>query len=543
MRIHAKAVAIVAGLLLLGYLAAAHAECGADLGLPRNHFEGVNERGFVSHWEEIAKVDCGAGLELPLNINFRSDRELVSPYIGYGWSVALLESRFLQVDDRKFIMTQINGTQSSYYRRGPADKVLKGDGGWIAQIGEDTVIATAPCGWKITFVRGRISSILTPKNRKLEFVYAGTIVRDIVENGVSKVHLEMSEDGGCAKAIVLNGRRIEVDMAGRPRVQTIRGQRIIAEVAPSLHQVTVPGATRREFSFSTDPQLTPTLATSGEKPHFYTWDPSTKRVLSDNKWSYNVKPSAAGLYAEISRTNDSGGSEFWYNDLARARETVKNAADDFSLVYSRFGGSGPLAGQLRKVERVRGSSVETIQSTVYDEKGCLLKELLEGGLVKQYGYNKDGYLDTIVEEVDGKLKQRLTFNAARIVKQREEADGTRISYELDKMGRERAIYRNGKLHLLREWASEDNSVEEKIFGPDGVTIERTFYKKFDQVGRVITKRITELSFKAEPVTIQYKYDELGRLAREISSRDGDFLYSYSGGISAVKRVIDAVNTK
>jgi len=63
--------------------------CGISWKAPTNHFDGVNERGFLSYWEQIGEFDFGGALKIPLILNFRSNRDSVSPYGGYGWLVVL----------------------------------------------------------------------------------------------------------------------------------------------------------------------------------------------------------------------------------------------------------------------------------------------------------------------------------------------------------------------------------------------------------------------------------------------------------------------
>jgi hypothetical protein len=188
-------------------LAASAFGCGLDWNLPTNHFDGVNEQGYVAYWEKVGDVDFGDDLKLPLVIGFRSNKEngAPSPYLGAGWILPLLESNFVQTGENSFVMMQPDGWNNLFLRRD--DTTLNGSAGWMAEIKGNTITAWAKCGWKLEFFKGHIVSMTTPKNRKFEFVYSGSVVTAVRENGVAKLTAEQ-ESTGKVKALLFNGKRI-----------------------------------------------------------------------------------------------------------------------------------------------------------------------------------------------------------------------------------------------------------------------------------------------------------------------------------------------
>ena len=113
--------------------------CGLDWSPPTNHFDGVDEQGYVEYWEKVADVDFGDGLKLPMEIGFRSHYEngAPSPYLGAGWVIPLLEANFVQTGENSFEMLQPDGWTNLFLRKDTT--TLNGSAGWMAQINGDTI--------------------------------------------------------------------------------------------------------------------------------------------------------------------------------------------------------------------------------------------------------------------------------------------------------------------------------------------------------------------------------------------------------------------
>jgi hypothetical protein len=352
--------------------------CGLDWTLPDNHFDGVNEMGYVSHWEKIGEVDCGDGVTMPIHVNFNSSRESVSPYLGKGWTLALLESRIVQTKENEFKLTQPEGRFRYFWRNKAQGAILEGQGGWKAEIRGDTITAWAECGWKLIYLKGRLSAIVNPHNRRFDFVAMPGGMTHIREGGATKLAVEYDESNGATRALLFNGRRLDVTHAQRPRIETRGGLHVVAGFDPSLGMISEAGGARsRNFEFSVNEKMEPKLTMSGGgmANKVVTWDPSTKFIRSDTGWVYQITRGASPLTnAAISRTNAEGKGEFWHYDATSGTDTTMSL-DGVKRVAKAFV-AGKLAGKIRTL--TESSPAEpgpvTVYQAGYDEVGRVIRE-------------------------------------------------------------------------------------------------------------------------------------------------------------------------
>jgi hypothetical protein len=350
--------------------------CGLDWSVPENHFNGVDEQGYVEYWEKVEDVDFGAGLELPLVIGFRSrgDNGSPSPCLGPGWIIPLLESTFVQTGENSFEMLQPNGLTNLFIRKDETE--LNGSDGWIAEIRGDVISAWASCGWAIQFKKGRIMSLTTPTSRKLDFIYAGGMVVAIQEKGSAKLSVER-DDKGKVVALVYNGHRARIILDQKPRIENIGGQNLVAGLDQSLRTIELSGSSGfgSSFQFETNDKLQPTLKVLRKdgNDRLITWDPFSKTILSDNDWKYSVGfPEGKSSEAELTRVNSKGQKEYWFEDGPAGRETTVDAAG-VKTVQTWFI-SGELAGKTRKIEQsVNNGPIRVIQADSYNEQGDLIR--------------------------------------------------------------------------------------------------------------------------------------------------------------------------
>lgn len=368
------AVFVVAVLL---HSPAAHGSCGLSWEVPTNHFDGVNEQGYVSYWEKIGEVDLGNDLKLPLIVNFRSNRESSSPYLGQGWLLALLESNIFQVDENKFMMVQPDGLQRWFWRDKPGSTTLDGQGRWKAEIKGNTITAWATCGWKLSYNKGRIASITTPKSRKLEFVRSGAVnlVTEIRENGAAVLRVETDSRTNKVSGLAFNNQHIGIELADKPRVEALNGRNLIGMMDKSLNKLMLPGGTARSYEFAVNDKIQPTLkiTNKADKERLFTWNPTTKQIASDNDWTYKITGANALANAAIGRTNVKKQTEYWFLDEAKGQETTQDI-DGIKNTTSWFT-SGVLVGKIRKKETTENGTQITAYRAAYDDEGHLIREL------------------------------------------------------------------------------------------------------------------------------------------------------------------------
>jgi hypothetical protein len=407
--------------------------CGIDWGLPDNHFEGVDEFGFVSQWAKLGEVDCGDGFVLPIHLNFNSNRKSTSPYLGRGWSLSLLESNVVQTSENEFKLTQPEGRYRFFWRNRAQPTVLDGQGGWKAEINGETIIAWAECGWKLTYQRGKLTSMATPKNRRFDFVYADGCVSQIREGGVTRLSVEANTSPGKGKTLIFNDKRLEIALKDSPQVEVVNGRRIIAGLAASLSGVSGQKERSEEYEFGVNDALQPTLKTTvlGKGEHFYVWDPETKRISGDGPIKYEITPGKKPRdNVAVSRKVPGSSEEFWYEDEAGGTETSQGS-DGVRRVTQRFT-SGLLSGRIRSIkERMPGASeFIALYAASYDQSGRLLRVVDDDKDSLSVDYEPTSTTATIVTE--GKsVRLHFEVKGATWSAKVETADRPAVDYILD----------------------------------------------------------------------------------------------------------------
>jgi len=362
--------------------------CGIDWSLPKNHFDGVNEFGFVSIWETLGSIPLGSGLSLPLNANFRSDRSTSSSTLGSGWHLALLDANIVQIDERTFMMFDPAGPFRLFWRDPKNPNVLSGQAGWKAEIcSGNTITAWADCsGVKLVFNRGRIASMQL-KDKVLTYNYQNGQISEIRDGNTRILKVEKEAITGEVTGLTLaNNQKIQVEHGDRPRVQVVNGQQLVTGVEPSLSKVTKADGTDITLDYAADHKINPTLKI-GDR--LITWNPTTKFIVSDGEWTYNIKPSLVkGFNASIERKNSANSEELWFADLAAGRETLKTV-DKSEKVTTCFT-SGELSGKLRSVLTIGPyGNIINSEKYFYNEIGNCIRKENSSGRVVVFDYHKD----------------------------------------------------------------------------------------------------------------------------------------------------------
>ena len=374
-------------ILLLAAGVAVEAACPSAWNKPGGRFEGIDDFGYVFVVEKAGTLELG-DVSIPVYAMFNSDWSWVSPYLGAGWELPLLESRMVQLDERGFRLHQPGGRYRDFWRSKPGSPLLDGQGGWKAEIRGDIIEAAAPCGVVLKLVRGRLVE-MRAGDAKLEFVRNGDEVAEIRDRGRTVLAVERDPSTGDPRAISLDGgRRIELGFTSRPIVEVVNGARVVGSTARALCSLTTPEGATTTFDYATGGNLTPTItiaktaadgaaeasaAGNQAAARTATWHPATRLALTDGPWTYDITPSEnPDATAAIRRTNPKGQSEFWHRDGLKGIETVEGL-DGVKKVTTRFT-SGLLAGKLRS-EIVQDSHNQVLdkQEFAYDEHGKMIR--------------------------------------------------------------------------------------------------------------------------------------------------------------------------
>jgi len=345
--------------------------CGINWSLPKFHFDSVNEWGYVSYWEDIGEVKMGQK-DIPIRIHFLSNRKSSSPYAGYGWSVPLLESRMVQVNEHSFKMWQPDGRFRDFGRDSGNPNLLNGQGGWKAEIRGDTIKAYADCGWGLSFKNGKIASMSTPDGKKFIYRYEGGKVKSILEEGSGESVIEVQQDPLNPEIVELEmgDEKIVLEQGEKPRIERINGQNLIGGMDSSLVKIMKPGGNVREISYDVDMKniISTFIPQEGRK---LTINSVTDLIQSDTDWDYTIRQDSkiAWNNASIQRKTKNQ-VEHWHKDYVTGKEVI--FSDDIRVVKTWFT-SGRLNGKDRKVVTQHiGNGRKEIIKYKYDENGYLI---------------------------------------------------------------------------------------------------------------------------------------------------------------------------
>ncbi len=379
---------------MIGCLAPALvAGCGFDWTLPQAHFDGVEEHGYVAYWENIGEADLGDGLVIPVNINFNSHRESSSPTLGKGWTVALLESHVEPVDENSMKVLMPDGWTFTFLRNGSTE-TWRGNAGWVGETADTVFTITAPCGWRIKFDGGKIQEIDSDKNRALTYRYNGGVATAVDEDGKSFLQVEDNTSTGVAMDLIIDGQKINLAEAQRPRIQAVQKQNLITGFDPSLSQLQWPDGRTEAFDFTPAKNLDPSLSISlsNGHPRTFTWDANTRQIKTDCDWSYSLQQVAGNL--QYTRTLSTGQFETYENNTVTG-VTIEKSLTGNAIATYRFVG-GPLTGRIRKVEEMQmGAQRKILYSASYFPSGNLMRELFYPDHVRFYSDDRKLLKETV----------------------------------------------------------------------------------------------------------------------------------------------------
>lgn len=375
--------------------------CGVAPTVPKDHVEGVDHLGFVSHWDKLGDLDLGENLRIPLVIGFQSDREWSSPELGYGWVMPIFDSRITQTEENNFELLSVDGYTIHLQRDAKKPTLISG-GFWKGEITNgDTIKLWASCGWSLTYVKGKITAIGTPKGKTLTIGREDSgVAKDLTYDSKVLVKVE-KRFNGVVTGLQVGEKHLAIEHVERPRIQSIEGKNLVAGKSLSLGKVSSDGIALKSFEYGLTDKLEPKLTATdqGKTPREITWDPATKYIMTDGGWTYEIKPSEKkGLNASIGRKNKSNQEELWFKDSAKGEETVQGA-DGIKKVRTWFT-SGRLAGKTREIKEIELGVTRTVLKNSYDENGRILRSSDGLGVIRVPHYDKVGHVSRDTYELD-----------------------------------------------------------------------------------------------------------------------------------------------
>lgn len=375
----------------------AHSKC---------HFSNIDDQGNVLIIQRLGKLTSLEGKQMPFYAIFKSDVETSSPIAGYGWSVPLLESRIVQMDERRFCMFQPDGFKRIFGSRKENPNLLSSRDTWKAEIRGSVITARCRCenmGNILVFKQGRLVSMET-QGEKYEFIYDGAMAVEIRQGyrTILKV-IKNPITGDVTGLNLLNEEKIELERDKRPRIQVVDGQQKISVTDESLSKIIMPDGTIRTFSYGLDQDDNPYIKTDSEE---IAWSAATHLIIRDGEWKYGITPGPEpGANAAIARTNMLDQTEFWHRNIYKGEE-ITEGIDGVKRIKTWFT-SGKFKGYTRKETQIKDGIKRILCEYSYDENRRLMRIRREK-TDTFFVYEPDGNLAAVV--VNGEVVRSYTTN-------------------------------------------------------------------------------------------------------------------------------------
>ena len=352
-----------------------HFVCGESL--PFEHlddlcspYEGVGAAGDAFYVHPLG--NAGAW---PIRAYWSSARTERSPLLGFGWCIPALESKFVPLDERRWVFHQPDGFARVFVRTArEADDVLSGGTAWKATVRGDTikVVADPHDGGpksEFTFSHGRLIRMVCEEG-EFDISYSDRVAKRISSRG--KVLLEVVRKPEAESRITFrfnNGKSQTTAILQPATIFRTAGPEM--DGVPSAHEsclsafLDTNGKPLATFTYGG----TETDALFKVNGGIWHWDPRSRRITGHDGWRYEVtEPKNEWDEPAISRSRDDGRQERHHYD--RKSGLCVQQLPDGTLRECKMFTSGPLAwrrARWTKDTKPDGSCVRT--DFAYDEAG------------------------------------------------------------------------------------------------------------------------------------------------------------------------------
>jgi hypothetical protein len=323
--------------------------------------------GTLSYWTTLTTINP-QGIQIPILIGFSSSSAVPS-LIGPGWTLPIIDSNIIQVDQNDFLLTLPDGRKDRLTRDISMPDLLKGNG-WVANISGNKIECKAECGWSLSFTHGKLTSITTP-NSKVFTISRDDIKKDYhISDGIQEVLAVspfMSKDGKSAYKVSAGRSDSILWLGKRPFVQSIGGQRVIGSMVESLSGIEHENLLQNTFAFDVDKNIRPTLKVLD---HAFVWNSDSGQLLSDGVFEYKTR-SVGGVNC-LSRETPDGDCEVFGSDNEKGIFVRKNFQRPFER--EKIFTSGVLAGKPRSIDiSMNGNTWEEKKRFSYDTSGNAIR--------------------------------------------------------------------------------------------------------------------------------------------------------------------------
>ena len=337
----------------------------------RGPYDGTGTDGGVLY---VCRIGEAGGL--PISAYWSSTRQERSPIFGYGWCVPALESKFVKLDDRRWVFHQPDGFARVFVpvSRGNATS-LTGGPAWSATVkSADTIRVTADPNdggpkSEFTFQQGRLTRMICEEG-DFDIKYAGRVPERITSRGrtILEILRKTDEDGQTSVTIRFNGGKSQATAVCKTVTAfSMPDPSSPAEPISEKCLAYLTAADGQTVSF--DYGGTIEEATFKANGDTWKWNPRTRKITAHGEWLYMVsEPKNEWDEPAITRGHPDGRKErYSYDRKNGLREQV---LPDGTKRECKMFTSGPLAW--RRARWVRdttpdGNSVTT--KFYYNEAG------------------------------------------------------------------------------------------------------------------------------------------------------------------------------
>ncbi len=342
-----------------------------DLADVRGPYDGTGARGEALY---ICKLGDAGGW--PICAYWSSARTERSPFLGMGWSIPALESRFVPLDERRWAFHQPDGYVRVFVKPQRGDgKTLYGGLAWTAKVDGDSVriVADPKDGGvksEFSFRQGRLVRMACEEG-DFEIRYAGRVPERIISRG--KTMLEIVRETSPVPRIDFrfNGGKAHAwAKCQECRVFGERGDSYAVLSSQENCLVELERSSGEKTAFSYGGENGDAFFTAGEER--WVWDPNSRRIGSCGDWKYTIEdPEPVWNEPGFARSDSVGHEEYYHYDRKTGVRTERYA--DGSERTCKVFTSGPLEGQrLRWMKKKTESGVFISANFAYDEMGRLV---------------------------------------------------------------------------------------------------------------------------------------------------------------------------
>ena len=336
----------------------------------RGPYEGTGVSGEALHVQPLG--DAG---KWPICAYWSSARTESSPWLGYGWSIPALESRFVPLDTRRWAFYQPDGYVRIFVRAyKDDDNLLTGGPAWTAVCKGDVIRVTADPhdgGPKsdFTFRQGRLVR-MSCEEGDFEIKYTGRTADRIVSRGKTLLEVTRETSPGERVKFRFSGSRAPVIAVCRPVVlvgTTRRSSSTEAEPETSLVALqTANGIIDFTYGGARDEAF----FTAGRKR--WTWRPYARKILTYGDWTYTIgSPKHEGDEPSFARRREDGCQESYSFDR-KTGLLVQEFTNGTSRARKVFT-SGPLAYRRARWTKETDKDGTSVRNDyTYDEAGRVI---------------------------------------------------------------------------------------------------------------------------------------------------------------------------